>query len=262
MNINTARRARLGLAAMALAGTAALAVGCSAPTDGSLANQIQPTGHVVTAAPTPTSNAAVSASASGVGADKAAQMKDTITNSTDLPLTLISATHTGTGAHWQQQAQQTLAANSSETVTDYAAGNDEMDLTYQDPSGNPYYFKADDPAVGHDSVTGETANASLGVTSTAGSGWDDNSTFTVYVGHSFAYTGAAQGYVVPAGITSLNVQLIGGSGGESYGGGRSTPVINGAEISGRLDVTPGEVLTIGVGGKGQAGSNLGLSRGI
>ena len=63
MNTTTSRRARLGLAAIAMAGTAVLAVGCSAP-GGSMADQIQPAAH--TATPSPASAAASPATAPAV----------------------------------------------------------------------------------------------------------------------------------------------------------------------------------------------------
>ena len=43
----------------------------------------------------------------------------------------------------------------------------------------------------------------------------------------------------------MNVHVVGGSGGED------NESINGADIAGTMAVTPGEVLTIGVGGEGQ-----------
>src|SRR5881394_4009110 len=61
----------------------------------------------------------------------------------------------------------------------------------------------------------------------------------------FSYTGSLQSYTVPDGITSLDVKLW-GAGGNDWGGG-------GAFISGSLAVTPGEVLSILVGGGGGTG---------
>jgi len=57
---------------------------------------------------------------------------------------------------------------------------------------------------------------------------------------TFNYTGGPQTYTVPAGVTSLTVDAAGASGGGN--GGR------GARVQATLTVTPGEVLTLYVGG--------------
>lgn len=58
----------------------------------------------------------------------------------------------------------------------------------------------------------------------------------------FTYTGADQTFIVPAGITSIDVKIWGAGGGGSEGSGGS-----GAFIKGNLAVTPGQVLIIVVG---------------
>ncbi len=59
---------------------------------------------------------------------------------------------------------------------------------------------------------------------------------------TFSYTGSMQTYVVPLGVTSLEMDLFGGAGHGNLGlGGRCKAV---------LDVTPGETLNIYVGGAG------------
>ena len=69
---------------------------------------------------------------------------------------------------------------------------------------------------------------------------------------NFAYTGAAQTFTVGAGIASINVTLYGAQG-NSNGG-------YGGETTGALAVTPGEVLTIIVGGtSGYGGGGIGGS---
>jgi hypothetical protein len=61
----------------------------------------------------------------------------------------------------------------------------------------------------------------------------------------FTYTGADQTYTVPPGVTSLTVKLWGAGGASAgFGGG------SGAFVAGTLAVTPGETLTLIVGGGG------------
>ncbi len=67
---------------------------------------------------------------------------------------------------------------------------------------------------------------------------------------TFAYTGAEQTFTVPAGVTSVNVFAIGGSGGAGNGGAAGGAA---GAVSADLTVAPGQVLFIEVGGSGQAG---------
>lgn len=72
----------------------------------------------------------------------------------------------------------------------------------------------------------------------------------------FNFVGADQSFVVPAGITQITVKAwgAGGAGGnyvyDDIGGG-------GGFVTGILNVTPGEQLTVVVGGGGQPGAGLG-----
>lgn len=69
----------------------------------------------------------------------------------------------------------------------------------------------------------------------------------------FDFTGGDQTYTVPTGVTCLDLRMWAGGGGSAdnsnggYGGGA-------AYVGGRLNVTPGQVLTIRVGGGGAAGT--------
>jgi Glycine rich protein len=64
---------------------------------------------------------------------------------------------------------------------------------------------------------------------------------------TFEYTGGEQTFAVSSGVHNLRVRLAGGSGGEGGGlGGR------GAEVSGNLEVTPGQTLYVEVGGNGES----------
>ncbi len=76
-------------------------------------------------------------------------------------------------------------------------------------------------------------------------------TSTTYPAVTFAYTGAAQTYTVPAGVNYLSVDAVGGQGGAA--GFISPPNLGGkgGRTRATLHVVPGEVLTINVGGLGQ-----------
>lgn len=65
---------------------------------------------------------------------------------------------------------------------------------------------------------------------------------------SFAYTGGPQAYTVPAGVTSLKVDLAGAAGGPRFS--LSTGQGLGGRVQAILAVTPGQVLTLYVGGAG------------
>ncbi|MBF9237021.1 tail fiber domain-containing protein [Hymenobacter sp. BT683] len=69
---------------------------------------------------------------------------------------------------------------------------------------------------------------------------------------TFAYTGSMQTYTVPAGVTSLQVEARGAEGGASRGDrSGSYPGGWGARVQATLTVTPGQVLYLYVGGKGE-----------
>jgi gliding motility-associated-like protein len=74
------------------------------------------------------------------------------------------------------------------------------------------------------------------------------------VTESFGFTGAVQTWVVPPGVTSIDVDAQGAQGGN---GGPTTPGGNGiggagGRVQATLDVTPGETLYIYIGGQGQS----------
>jgi hypothetical protein len=73
---------------------------------------------------------------------------------------------------------------------------------------------------------------------------------------TFSATGAVQTWAVPSGITHIYVDMAGGQGGASYGGGGL-----GAELTGTLSVTPGETLHIVAGGAGGDGDEYGSGAG-
>ena len=71
---------------------------------------------------------------------------------------------------------------------------------------------------------------------------------------TFNYTGAVQTYVVPAGVTTINIETYGAEGGTAQND-SSNCIIGGlgGYATGDLSVTPGETLNIYVGGRGYAG---------
>ena len=64
---------------------------------------------------------------------------------------------------------------------------------------------------------------------------------------TFVYTGVEQTFVVPEGITALDVSAVGGSGGAAAPGGAGGAA---AQVSGVLNVSPGDTLYLEVGGNG------------
>jgi hypothetical protein len=99
-------------------------------------------------------------------------------------------------------------------------------------------------------------NTSTGVLNTwDGAKWVAALTYTTTVvptatSVGFAYTGGAQTYRVPMGVTVLSVDMAGAAGGDATLG--FSPVLGGAggRVQATLAVTPGQVLTIQVGGAG------------
>lgn len=65
---------------------------------------------------------------------------------------------------------------------------------------------------------------------------------------TFSYTGAAQSWVVPAGVSTVSISCLGAVGGAYNGSSK------GGSVSGTLNVTPGETLWIYAGGSGAASS--------
>lgn len=76
---------------------------------------------------------------------------------------------------------------------------------------------------------------------------------------TFSYTGAVQTYTVPAGATSLNVDVIGAPGGNANIGTTAKP--GGGRVQAVLTVTPGQVLALYVGGSGATGLPTGGATG-
>jgi hypothetical protein len=83
-------------------------------------------------------------------------------------------------------------------------------------------------------------------------GATDNCQITISGPDTFKYTGAVQYWVVPNGITSINVSVFGAAGGLATTDNITGDGIGGlgGSVKGNISVTPGETLTIRVGGRG------------
>ena len=76
---------------------------------------------------------------------------------------------------------------------------------------------------------------------------------------TFNYTGGQQTWVVPAGVTSVDIECWGAQGGASQSG--TAVGAKGGYAKGTLAVTPGETLYIYVGGQGTASGGAGYNGG-
>jgi hypothetical protein len=186
----------------------------------------------------------------GVGADEATQVHMQFTNNTHETLNLTASSRGGDNAHWETQPPTSLAPGDSGFASSYSSGNAQISLTYTGATDNAVItLTAETPLVGSNTASGSSSTTSYTVSASAGSGYNPTDKFSILPGSTFDYTGKAETYTVPAGVTSLNVTAVGGNGG--YNGAEDDmhhPT--GAKITGTLAVTPGEVLTIGVGGNG------------
>jgi hypothetical protein len=181
--------------------------------------------------------------------DKATQVHMNITNNTGQPLNLTSATRSGKDTAWQNRPAQTLGVGASTTASVYSAGDAQIDITYTGASdGATFKLEGITPLspFSKDSASGTSSSASYFVNTSHGSGYNPTDDYTMEPGGTFNYTGQSTTYTVPVGVTQLKVEAIGG-GTDNTGSNRGT---GGADVTGALAVTPGEQLTIGVGGQG------------
>jgi hypothetical protein len=235
------------LAALATVGVLATATACAGPASApqSMLGPVQSSAKA-TSARTP----------SPKQADKATQVHMKITNSTAETLTMSSAQDKGKNAHWQDRPTD-LAPGQTETVSNYSAGDAEIDVTYTGGTdGAVFTLHGKTPLVGSNEATGSSSSTSYTVGANGASGYNPTFTYSIEPGHTFSYTGQTETYTVPAGVTQLNVTAVGGVGGDDVS---FEHLPNGAQVSGVLAVTPGEALTVGVAGDG--GGNLDHARG-
>ena len=66
-------------------------------------------------------------------------------------------------------------------------------------------------------------------------------------------------FTVPAGVTSIAIEVIGGKGGDSQFSSTVSAGGSGADVTGTLSVTPGDVLYVEVGGNGGRGEKAGAT---
>ena len=77
---------------------------------------------------------------------------------------------------------------------------------------------------------------------------------------TFSYTGGNQSFVVPTGLTTVDVKMWGGAGGRGVGqNGNNQPGGAGGYTSATLSVTPGETLNVLVGGGGLGAASTGTN---
>ncbi|MFK8905973.1 glycine-rich protein, partial [Streptomyces sp. YS-3] len=76
---------------------------------------------------------------------------------------------------------------------------------------------------------------------------------------TFAYTGDAQPFIVPAGVYSISVDAFGAQGQDGPAGGSAGGL--GGEAQSQLSVTPGQMLQINVGGSGGYGGSGAAGKG-
>ena len=75
------------------------------------------------------------------------------------------------------------------------------------------------------------------------------------VDQTFAFTGASVHVTVPEGVCALSFELAGGNGGAADDVGAAGVIEGGTggTIAGTMLVTPGDVMTVTVGGAGESG---------
>lgn len=185
--------------------------------------------------------------------DKTTQVHMQFTNSSDEVLHLVSASRGGGTAHWAQQPPTTIQPHAAGFASSYAASNAQISLVYQGADdGVQFTLFAETYLVGSNKTEGKASSASYMVTTDAGSGYNPTYTFDITPGQTFAPTNRTDTFTVPGGVTQLQVTATGGPGG-FYGGDLDDVAPSGAQISGTFAVTPGEVLTVAVGGTGEFG---------
>jgi hypothetical protein len=183
---------------------------------------------------------------SGVQADKFTQVHLQFWNDTNQPLELVSASRGGSNAHWENQAPATLDVGAVGTASSYSSGYATATLVYQGTEDGVQFTFSGKTGATSNTATGQASATNYQVTAQAGTGYNPTDWFHLQPGGTFGYTGQSQQFVVPVGVTQLQVRAAGGSSqltGLNDGAG-------GADVRGTLAVTPGQTLDVGVAGGG------------
>lgn len=85
----------------------------------------------------------------------------------------------------------------------------------------------------------------------------DSAEASTIVTRSFSYTGTTETFTVPEGVSTLTVSMTAGQGGLGGGDSQGSPTPGGYRgvVSGTIAVTPGQEITVGVGGAGGTGTS-------
>lgn len=188
-----------------------------------------------------------SAARGGLHTDATTGVRMSIANATKQTLNLSSSSNPY--GHWQQRPLD-LSPGQREIVSDYSDNVEGAQITLDYTaagSGATYTFTGTTPLIGDDSTAATSSDPSYLVQRVTGSGTDPGDIFTLEAGHIFAYSGHTETYTVPAGVTKLQVTAVGGASDAN----RNENQASGAQIGGIVNVTPGEVLVVGVGGQGR-----------
>lgn len=135
-----------------------------------------------------------------------------------------------------------LATSGNSAITLNASGSSNTGVVAKTVNSSTAAFQVQNTA-GASVLNVDTVNTTVTVTGTNSTG-----------SQTFNYTGGSQTYTVPAGVTSISVTLNGAGGGS---GGQGNTASTGGQTTGTMSVTPGQVLTIYVGGAGGNGSGTG-----
>jgi hypothetical protein len=169
------------------------------------------------------------------------------TNKTGQTLTLTDSSRSGNDAHWETQPPTTLAPGASGFASAYSSSDTNVTLKYTGASDSAVFTMDGTTYLAESNTSsGSSTSTSYTVPHSIGTGWNPTASYSIEPGGTFDYTGKTTTYTVPVGITQLNMETIGG--GTSASGVQH--VTTGADITGKLAVTPGEKLLIGVGGLG------------
>lgn len=178
-------------------------------------------------------------------ADKSTQVHMQFVNDTHQTLRLVAGAHGGDNDHWETQPPTTLDPGQTGFASSYSSDDATINLIYGGTSdGAKFVLHAETPLVGDNVASGTSSNTSYDVTATSGKGWNPTDVYSIYAGHDFTSSGKVETYQVPFGVTEIELTAVGGNG--AFTADPDGP--SGAQITGTLAVTPGEVLSIGVGG--------------